>query len=365
MPTLNKNTHMPDKTKYIILAVAVVLLLIFLLVKFPYNIKAPCFITAQKEWALIQVETDKLLSRVIDHANGSVTNYTLLQFDREDFVQINLQSLTSDHQRINKGDTIANVYSSDNHLLMVNLVGELEIARRNRSMVSSGEKTAVQEEALQALNMARIEFDAFVPQYQRKKKLYDQTLIGVEEWETTQSTYDLYQSNINRQQARLEAMQSGEKQEMIQFYEARVEQIREQLVLLQKKLDMETIISPLAGTLTTTGGDSILCRVERFDTLLLKIALPAPELKYTLPGQNISVFAQETGKTYTASIIKIRQRSQLINGTLKYIITGKIENPALELMPGMSGLAKIHGESVTLYGQFVRALNRYIGFSLL
>jgi hypothetical protein len=128
---------------------------------------------------------------------------------------------------------------------------------------------------------------------------------------------------------------------------------------------METITSPLAGTLTAAGGDSILCRVERFDTLLLKIALPAAELKYTLPGQNISVFAQETGKTYTASVVKIRKRSQLINGTLKYIITGRMENPASELIPGMSGLAKIHGESVTLLGQFVRALNRYIGFSLL
>ncbi len=356
---------MPDKSKYIILSAVLVLLLIFFLVKFPYNIKAPCIVSAQEEWVLIQAETDKLLSRVFDNAHGKVKNYTLLQFDREDFVQVNLISLTADQQKITKGDTIACIYSSDNHRQMANLIGELEKARRNRSMVSSGEKTAVQEEALQDLNMARIEFDAFIPQYQRKKKLYDQNLIGVEEWETTQSTYDLYQSNINRQQARLDAMQSGEKQEMIQYYEAQVEQIREQINLLQEKLDMEIITSPLTGMLTGAGSDSILCRVECLDTLLLKIAMSAAELRYILPGQNITVYIQETGKTYTAAVINIRNRSRLINGTLKYIITGSMENPDSALMPGMSGYAKIHGESVTLFGQFVRALNRYIGFSLL
>jgi hypothetical protein len=355
---------MKHKIKIILLLTAVIFLLILTTIKFPYIIKEPCSITAQQEWALIQVEPDKLLSRIFDNETEMIINFTLIQFDREDFVQFSIDSALIDQQIINTGDPIARIYSSDNHLILTNLVGELEKALTKRSIMNSGEKKALQEEARQSLNMAQVQFDAFIPQYQRKKKLFEQKLIGIEEWQIAQSTYDLYQVNINMQSARLEAVQSGEKKEMIKNIDAEIGQIQGEIELLKEKLDLEMIKSPLSGIVTDTKGDSIICQVELIDTLLLKIAVSALELKYISSNLKITAYIQETANYYEASIIKVGNRSRTTNAGIKYIITARVKNTDNELMPGMSGYAKIHCDKVSLITQFSRTLKRYMGFNI-
>jgi multidrug efflux pump subunit AcrA (membrane-fusion protein) len=301
----------------------------------------------------------------LDNTNGKLTHFTILQYDREDFIQFNLNTQPKESYVVDKGDTIARIYSSDNQIILSNLKGELKKARANLAMASTGEKAALQEEARQALKMSEIQFNSFVPQYQRKKDLYEKNLIGAEEWEIARSTYNLYQSNINKEQARLQALESGEKQEMIYFFETQIDQIQSQIELMKGKLALESIRSPMRGILTYGTGDSIICRVDQIDTLILQLPVPAEELKYISLGQNVSFYSYETGKNYIATIINIGKRSRLINNRSMYMINAIVENSEHQLAPSMTGYAKIHCEKVTILTQLNRAFNRYLGFRYL
>lgn len=356
---------MLNKSKIYLLAILAILVIIGVSIRFPYNIKGPCIISAKTEWALIQIEPDKLLYKLLDNTNGKMTHFTILQYDREDFIQFNLNTLPEKSYVVNKGDTIARIYSTDNQIILSNLIGELKKAQANLAMVSTGEKAALREEARQALKMSQIQFNSFVPQYQRKKDLYEKNLIGAEEWEIARSRYNLYQSNINKEQAGLQALESGEKQEIIHYYETQIDQIMTQVDLMQGKLALESIRSPISGILTYSNGDSIICQVDEVDTLLLQLTVPVEELKYISLGQKVSFYSFETGKNYTASIISIGKRSRFINNRSMYMIRAVIENSAQQLTPSMTGFAKIHAEKVTLLTQLTRAFNRYLGFRYL
>ena len=55
-----------------ILGTIVILIILMITMKFSYTIKMPCQIVGQKEWALIQVEPDKIISKIYD--NGEDTD---------------------------------------------------------------------------------------------------------------------------------------------------------------------------------------------------------------------------------------------------------------------------------------------------
>jgi hypothetical protein len=342
-----------------------VLIVIFTTIKFPHKIKATCLIVPKAEWSLIRVDPEKLKSRLLNYQEGKVISYSLLQYDREDFVQFEMNPLLRDNQWINQGDTIAVLSSSKNQMMLKNFEGELQKAKANLAMVSTGEKTALQDEAQQALRIAEIELNAFEPQYKRKIELYGQDLISAEEWETAKATFNMYQSNVTMAKARYHAIRSGEKKEIIQYMQAQIDQISEQVRTVKDKLKRETILSPHGGILTFSGGDSVLCRVDQVDTLLIRLAIPAGDLKYVKPGQKISILISETGNFYNARLTSIRKRSFIMQGRPVYFITGKIQTEQEDLIPGMSGYAKIRSEDTTLATRFIRAFKSYPGINLL
>jgi PDZ domain-containing secreted protein len=165
------------RNKKIIIPLIVILLLILMVtIKFPYNINVPCQIVGQQEWALIQVEPDKIVSKMFDNREDRTLNFTLLQFAREDFVQ--LRQFTAIENWINQDDAIANITSLDNQLALTHLSGELDKAHDNLAIVSAGEKKALQEEAEHAAELAEIQYAAYKPQYIRDKELFDNNLIS-------------------------------------------------------------------------------------------------------------------------------------------------------------------------------------------
>lgn len=345
-------------------AILIVLLVILLSLKFPYTIKAPCHIVSKEEWSLLKVDPEKLKSRLVDNMDGKISSYSLLQFEREDFVQFKINPSLNDNQWVGAGDTIAVLSSSKNKMMLANFQGELQKARANLAMVSTGEKAALQEEALQALRMAEVEYESFEPQYLRRKELFEEGLISTEEWENTRATYNIYRSNVAMAKARLESIRSGEKKEMIRYIQAEIALIREQIRLMNDKMKYEIIRSPVDGILTFSGTDSLICRVDKIDTLLIRLAIPAGKLKHAEPGQTINVRITETGKEYSALLTNIHKRSYFINRMPVYIITGRIENEGIDLAPGMSGYATIQAGKTTLFSRLVGAFKEYAGINL-
>jgi len=159
----------------LIIGSGLVIVLVFLLavIEYPYAVKSPCRVVAQSEWSLIQLEPDKLSSRLVRNDSNKIQDFTLLQFNRQDFFRFSLSPEIRPGQPVREGQVIGSIVSSENQLILDNLVGELDKARANLEFLSTGEKSPVQEEARHALEYARAELAVFEPQLRRKQKLYD------------------------------------------------------------------------------------------------------------------------------------------------------------------------------------------------
>jgi hypothetical protein len=346
------------RNKKIIIPLIVILLLILMVtIKFPYNINVPCQIVGQQEWALIQVEPDKIVSKMFDNREDRTLNFTLLQFAREDFVQ--LRQFTAIENWINQDDAIANITSLDNQLALTHLSGELDKAHDNLAIVSAGEKKALQEEAEHAAELAEIQYAAYKPQYIRDKELFDNNLISSAEWEISRATYDGYKSNIALQRARLEVMRTGEKNEILRYMNNQIELLNGQVQLMKTKMALGNIRAPFSGIISYPSQDSIICLVENVDSLLCKIPLIASELRYVERGQGINIHLFETSGEHQAEVIKIGQRSKLINGMPSYIVTGYLNSTSDDVRPGMSGIAKVQCESITVLEHLSRSFKKY------
>jgi hypothetical protein len=347
------------KNRYFyLLGSLIIAVIILLIVRFPYDIKVPCQIVGQKSWALIQVEPDKLISKTYDNNYDKTLNFTLLQFDREDFVQF--QHFLKEDIWIYKDDPVAKVMSLDNQIRFANLSGELEKARDNLAIATAGEKEALTEEAERALELARIQFEAYAPQYQRNKELYKKNLISPSEWEITRATYDGYQSNIALQEARLEVMRTGEKDEIVRYMQDHVTQLQNQVQLMDTKMGLGDIRAPFDGIISYPSQDSVLCLIENTDSLLCKFPIPAAELKYVNSGQTISIRLYETDKEYEAILLNSGRRSKILNGLPVYIGTGYLHSDTEDAAPGMAGIAEVHCDAVSLVELLYRSFNTYV-----
>jgi hypothetical protein len=347
------------KNIFVYVAVAVIIvIIIFLMVNFPYNIKAPCQIVGQKEWALIQVDPDKIISKIYDNKTEKTLNFTLLQFNREDFVQFE-QYATNDGW-IYKGDPVAVFTSLDNQISLAELNGELAKARDNLAIASTGEKQALVKEAESTLKLANIQFEAYEPQYLRNKDLYEHNLISASDWEITRATYDSFQSNIVLQKARLEVLRTGEKDEIVRYMKAHISQLESQVRLMDTKMSMGNLKAPFEGLISYPSQDSIICLIEDVDSLLCKFPVPASERKYIKPGQDISITLFEKGNADHAKILDISRRSILMKGVPSYLVTGYVYNTTDETTPGMTGIAEVQCDAVTLIELLFRSFNHYM-----
>jgi hypothetical protein len=349
--------YLKNKVVYIIATIGIIFILM-IIIKFTYTLKLPCQIVGQKEWVLIQVEPDKIISKIYDNRKDQTLNFTLLQFAREDFVQFR-QFSTADYW-VNKEDPIASFTSLDNQISMANLTGELEKARDNLAIATAGEKQALLEEAKRALELANIQFNAFEPQYLRNKELYEKNLISSAEWEITRATYDGFQSNIALKKARLEVMQTGEKDEIIRYTKDHIEQLKSQVLLMNTKLDMGNITAPFDGMISYPSQDSVICLVEKVDSLLCKLPAPASELKYLEPGLEINIRLFEIPGEHLGELLDIGHRMKLINGSPSYILTGYLDSTSNKAGPGMTGIAEIQCDNITLLEHLVRSFNKYV-----
>jgi hypothetical protein len=354
MPQLSKNRIL------LLAALVLILLLIVTIPEFPYTVKNPCYFAAQVEWSLIQTEPDKFLSTIYRNDLNRMESLLLLQFDRQDFVQFNMKKSILEGITVRKGDPIARLQSSENELMLSNLLGELRQARANLAAAASGEKPAIQDEAQKAVEYARLELKAFQDQFQRKKQLYEQNLISEEEWTVVKSTHDLYRKNVNLQQARLAAVQTGAKPQEIESLESDIARLRDQIDIMRRKMSMGEIHSPLSGMVSNLVKDSLLCKVNKADTIVIQVPVRTSEKIYITTGMIIDYHTMEDRQNKNSRVGRISSHSTIINGQPMVIVSGIIPNKDGSIQPGTTGFAKIQCENITLIEHLRRAWIVYV-----
>ena len=155
-------------------------------------------------------------------------------------------------------------------------------------------------------------------------------------------------------------MQTGEKTEILRYMNDQINLINSQVNLTASKIALGNIQAPFDGLISYPAQDSIICLVENVYSLLCKLPISAAELKYVEVGHLIRIRLFERDEDQMAEILSVSERSKLMNGMPGYLVTGYIETSSDKIRPGMSGVARVQCESISVLEHLSRSFSKYL-----
>ena len=355
---------MTHKLKYTLITIGIVCILAVLaiMIRRPYTVKAPCRLAAHREWSLVQIEPDKLLSRTTTNSPYTTTDFHLLQFDRPDFVRFSLSSGVQEGKVVRRGEIIGTLGSLENRSRRAELQAELERTRAYLQLLREGERIEVREEAERSLEYARAEREAFEPTLRRSRPLYEGNLISREEMEQTEATYRLLELKVLLAETQLKIVQAGARTSEVDMAQAEIQAVESQIRTVEAKLRAGQIAVPIDGLVTNAYAEDVLCTIAGLDTIAVQIPVDERQFQYLKIGSPVRIrVSGHAGHTFVGEVVSTGQTAQQIAGRARFIVNGRIPNPDRHLRPGMTGRAQIYCDEVSLLTVLKRRWRASVG----
>ena len=319
------------------------------------HVKAPCLFVPLSQWTLNNLETDKLIARWIRHDTNTLRESVFWHASRPDLVRLHVAAGFEPGVAVKQGQCVAVLHSFEDQYQLTDLMSQIGASEANWASLSSGAKSALQEEADQNVNYARAQMAAFEPQFQRDRQLWEQKLISDAQWDVTRSTQELYVINVKLHEARLGVVRSGEKSEAIAVVQAQIAGLAKQAELLQQKLDAATIRAPFNGHAGYSTSEGVVCQIDQIDTLVAQIPVRPMQLRYLRPQQRVQIFAPVSGLVFETTVLLFSNQTTLIAGQPMFLVIAKFPNPTLAMVSGTEGIARIFGDKITLWQRIQRS----------
>jgi hypothetical protein len=315
-------------------------------IPFSHSIKAPCVLLPLKKWTISQPEPDKIVVNLINNQSGFAEHFTAFQYNRPDVVHFQLGNIVKVGRQVSKGDTVAQIQSSEEHLELTRLMTALETAKTNIASLKAGEKPALRKEAEQALEYATAQKIAHIPQVERRRELFSNGLITREDLELAESDFKLLQINEKIQKAMLDGLSTGVKQEQITVVESQIAGLQKQINISRLKMDSFKFVSPIDGYISKSLDPLILVNISQIDTLVAQILVPIDKSNNLSVGQPTKITFKNQ-KLYT-TLYSISPIAQHISGNTLVLTTALIVNSNKLLKPNQPVFAKINCGKWTL-----------------
>ncbi len=335
-----------------VLAVLVVVGVLLLPSEVAYTIEVTGKVWPAQSWTLVRDGAGSIGGMLHDHAEGTVQSYALNRFERGDFVQLTLQPGLKPDVDVAEGDTIATIFSSTTERELTQLTGELAATLAMLDVQTTGEKAAVVNEAQMQLAQAQEEATQHENILERQRALRAQALISEQELEIAESQHRVFLANIAAAQARLDALQTGEKPEQLSLTRTEVEALRNDIATLNNRLSLYTITAPIAGTVVRSFGSDTLLTVHHMDTFVVVMPVRWEEHLHLTVGADVTVQVAGLAEPIAAQVHQLGDTIHQLNGQSVVLVTALIEDGP-RLLPGTVTRCQIAGGTLTL-AQYVR-----------
>jgi len=346
--------RLPKKSLYgMILTIAVLAVLIVLPITVGRTVSVSAKVLPAKEWLLVKSQAGNLLAVLCDHLYGTVDSYTVVSVLRGDAFGFTMHASRRPGDVISAGDTIVSIRSHELLRESQSLTGELAVARANLSVMVTGEKEPVAREAERSVNLAKENANLQGILLQRQDSLYRRNLISREEYDLARSAAQQAAIEVAIAEARLQAVRTGSKPELIRMVQSQIAALEQELEALEAQLTSLTLVSPLSGILCSASGIDTLCTVQDTGRVVI-IALPVEYLHRVAPGQPVSFRVPRIAGSFTGRVVTVNPQVRNLLGRQNVTATATLEGgdrqlPAYLIMAGV-----IETERVSI--------GRYIGY---
>lgn len=225
--------------------------------------------------------------------------------------------------------------------------------------------------AEERLEIARVQWTYSEAQCGRQKILYDAGAISLDTFASVQKICDVDKQKVSEAEAELVKVMAGPSPEQILTAETVLQTVQAQIALYQDQIERSTLKMPFDGTLAALNlkekrGDFLergIPFAEAEDGSAFKIILEASEADstYLKTGAPVEIrLTAHPGKVFKGTVTAIDSNvgDRPYGKTVKVIAT--LDNQENALKSGMSGYAKVSGESLMVWQVLTRAIYRFI-----
>ena len=337
-----------NRRHILILLLILVILAIFLPIPVRYSFEASAKVYPLKEWKLSRGQEEGFWSQTYNYeteAQGDFKNY---RFERGDIAELVIREDLDFDAPINAGDTVACIesYYLQNEITRLTSLRDVETA--NLSVISTGEKQALVEQAQREYNYALQQLDLEKKNFSRQERLFRDSVITPADFDTYENALKLAEINTQVAHEALMALSTGEKDPVVNLSEQKIRSYEKEIERLEAQEAQYTITTPVSGILsynTETGG---IVKVSDFTRLLLKIPVAYQHssylgslhsVKFSTPDNKITVNAEFKGFDENISLIQNQQ----------FVIARAITTESTPgIYPGMIVKCRIYCDKVML-----------------
>jgi hypothetical protein len=322
--------------------------MLFLPIKIPYTIKGYGKIVPVKKWLLTKGADGELVSNTINYLTGTCENYSVTQINRGENVQFFMNTPIINKGVVTTRDTIAFIKSSQIEEQLVELTGELEIAKALKKSNTSGEKEALIQQALNELDFAATESAKQEKVFSRFEKLTNKNLVSQEEYDNAKNKANLARIKVDIASAKLKAVQSGVKQEDVKLYQAKINMLQNQLDVLRNRINLFTIICPINGKITKSYSSDTLLIVTEKTSCLAILPIKLEDGFNIYENQIVKIKLTGSGKSINGKVTSISDEIKVLNNHQTVMATVLVLETVEELQMGMFVKCTINCEPIIL-----------------
>jgi len=350
--------YSPKKNYFAPAIIILVLLLILILnffIKPNLTVKTVCEVFPKEKWILTKGDNGQIISRVIDYTKGRTVQYNLNLFERGE--QVFLKFSSDKNRLISSGDTVVSIISSDVRERVVEIEGDLEVAKASLKSQNTGEKESLINEAKARLSYTEEKISEQNVLLKKTETLYEKGLSSQQEFDTQKWIVDLLEIEKKIYKAQLQNLSTGAKSEEINLLKSQINSFDSRLKLLKTRQDGLTITAPISGYLSDVFSSDTLVSLINDREIILHAPIRIEDIELLKSGQIIRLRISDLEEEYNGLIISISREVKFINNQQVAFISIEIDNNNGKLLPGMIKESYLNIKEISFFEYISRFLS--------
>jgi hypothetical protein len=345
------------------ISTAVILLVVILFVlpiKLPYSFSAIGRLNVAEEWIILKGRDGQLITMLKDLRTGLSKSYSVTEFERGDNAQFTFNPNIKVGMTISKSDIIGSISSNELEIRLTSLRGKLLVTEAFLKQNLSGEKESLIREAEENLVYLKKKAEVEKKIYLRQEKLFEKNLISEEEYEVYKNTIELNEIEVAIAETQLHSISSGEKSEQINFIKAQIKALKNEITMLEKKVDNFIFTSPINGFVKDLPVGDTLLVIADTSQYVLTVQVPLEKYNYltTIPGAHVTIPLQN--KTAIATMGSINNSVQYLSSRPVVIATAVVNESSSNFIPGLIVKCDIECGEIEITEHIKRIFNSQI-----
>jgi multidrug efflux pump subunit AcrA (membrane-fusion protein) len=233
------------------------------------------------------------------------------------------------------GDTIGCIGSSETDFLLSQLRGELAVETANLDMYATGEKESLVREARYQVEYAQTQADQQTREVARLRALADKSMAPEADMERAENLLRLYEIQVGINKASLDALLTGSKTEMLDQVRSRIAALQDEIDVLERRMALSTIISPLSGYIVGSVSSDTLAVVCGAGSYAVVLPIRWEDRSLVETNSTVELTVAGLAERPTGRIEYIDRAAVLLNGANVLRAVAVIESGADNLGPGV------------------------------